>query len=1132
MKLIQSSQPKICFNSGLTKALNCVALVIFFLSANLVMGQDKVFIVSGTVVDSKGETLPSVNIALKGTSKVAVSDVDGKYSITVPNEQSILVFSYIGLQTREEIANNANGKSIALIDSFAKLNEVVVIGYGTSTKKDLTGSVGRVDMDDIKRAPVTSFDQALSGRIAGVQVSSNDGQPGAGSQFSIRGNSITQDASPLFVVDGFPIENMDLNSINMNDVESISVLKDASSIAIYGSRAAAGVVIINTKRGIESPPKFTYTHSTSFQKDVKRIKVMSPYEYVKLMVELDRQLGTPLVPSTRFSGIYLDPTNGVDLDFYKNVRPLDWADKLLQQGVISNHSIKMVGGNKDTKYSFSGTLTDQKGIIINTGMKRYDGRMTFDQRITKNVRLGANAGYTNTATFGTIPNSGNGGGVMYNMWGFRPVNGLYGGDLSGSPVDDAILTDFTNGTSAIIPDNLVNPLQQAKNEYRKNTSNTLNFTSFLEYSFLKKFKLKISGGINSTNVISEAFYNSKTSQGLLFVNSQGIVGNPNGINGQTSNITNSSYLNENTLTFKTTVNKKHSFDVLSGFTYQYGKSYGYGFRSINIPQSQEQFGILSINTGTPTTPLRLATHNQLFSFLGRFNYSYDGKYLLTLTGRNDGSSKLQPGKQWGFFPSGALGWNFSKENFFKKINSVVNFGKLKASYGMIGNNRVNDFAYAYSYGDYTNSQGYPMYYSSTTPYLGGTSPYFYGNDQLTWEITKELDLGISLGLLDDRITMDADYYEKKTTGALLLASLPATGGYAVATGAQYQNMADIMNKGFEFTINTLNINTKNFKWNTSFNISFNANKILNFYDGSEVRQTTLTLNGLSSASNPVAWIAKVGQPIAQFYGYKWGGVYQLEDFDILANGSYVLKNGVPTYSPNVRPGDAKYLDLNSDGKVDANDQTVIGKGAPIHFGGVNNNFVYKNFSLNIFFQWNYGNNILNANRLIFEQAPFSGNLQYNTKLNMYETFTNYWTPNNPTNDIPAPRATNIVDTGVKISDRVIEDGSFLRLKTISLSYNLPTATVKKMGLTGVKFNMSAQNIFTWTKYSGIDPEVSTYRVPNPANSPAGTTGQSATAGTGYSYVQPSSGSPVLAPGLDYTAYPRAMTLSFGAEINF
>ena len=1116
----------------LMKLLSCSVLLLSFFCSTIVTAQEKVIKVSGVVIDAKGETLPGVNITIKGTTKVSVSDLDGKYTINVPSQQSTLVFSYIGLQTKEDTAQNVNGKTIVLLDASSKLDEVVVIGYGTSTKKDLTGSVGRVTIDDIKRAPVTSFDQALSGRIAGVQVTSNDGQPGAGSQFSIRGNSISQDASPLFVIDGFPIENMDLNSINMNDVESISVLKDASSIAIYGSRGAAGVVIVTTKRGVESAPKFTYSHSTAYQNDVNRVKVMSPYNYVKLMTELDQQSGTPSAPSTKFSGIYIDPSKGYDLDYYKNVEALDWAEKLLQQGILSNHSIKMIGGNKDTKYSLSGALTDQKGIIINTGMKRYDGKMTFDQKITKDLRLGVNAGYTNTTTFGTIPNAGNGGGVMYNMWGFRPVNGISGGDLSGSPVDETILADFSTGTSAIIPDNLVNPLQQAQNEYRLNVSNTANITSFLEYSFWKKFKLKVSGGIQSTNVKAETFYNSKTSQGLLFVNSQGTVGNANGINAQTSNILNSSYLNENTLTFKTTVNKKHLFDALTGFTYQYGKSYGYGFRSINIPQSEEQFGILSLNTGTPTTPLRLATHNQLYSFIGRFNYTYDGKYLLTLSGRNDGTSKLQPGKQWGFFPSGALGWNFSKESFFKKINSVVNFGKLKVSYGTVGNNRVNDFAYAYSFGDYTNSQGYPMYQSAVNPYLGGKSPFFYGNDQLTWEITKQLDLGLSLGLFDDRITIDADYYEKKTTGALLLAALPATGGYSVGSGSQYQNMGDIMNKGFELTINTVNIDTKNFKWNSSFNISFNNNKILNFYDGSEVRQTTLTLNGLSSASNPVAWVAKVGQPIAQFYGYKWGGVYQYEDFDKLANGSYVLKNGIPTYSPNIRPGDAKYVDLNGDGKVDATDQTVIGQGAAKHFGGLNNNFVYKNFSLNIFFQWNYGNNILNANRLIFEQAPFSGNLQYNTKLNMYDTFANRWTPDNPTNDIPAARATNVVDTGVKISDRVIEDGSFVRLKTISLSYNLPNNTVKKMGLTGVRFNMSAQNIFTWTKYSGVDPEVSTFRVSNPATSPAGTSGQSGTAGSGYSYVQPSSGSPVLAPGLDYTAYPRALTVSFGAEINF
>lgn len=1128
MRITKYRHSKTGLNFRLSNFISCLGFLLLFV--NLSIAQNKEYKVSGVVIDAKGISMPGVNILLKGSTKSTVTDMDGKYTISVPNEQAILVFSYIGLQTKEVVAKNANGKPVVLLDSASKLDEVVVIGYGTSTKKDLTGSVGRVEMEDMKKAPVTSFDQALTGRIAGVQVSSNDGQPGAGSQFSIRGSSISQDASPLFVVDGFPTENMDLNSINMNDIESISVLKDASSIAIYGSRAAAGVIMITTKRGVESVPKFTYNYSVSYQNDVNRIKVMSPYEYVKLMIELDQQLSTPILPSTKYSGIYLNPSQDINLDYYKNVKPLDWAEDLLRLGEIHNHSIKMIGGNKDTKYTFSSSIADQKGIIINTGMKRYDGRMNFDQKIVQNLRLGVSAGYSNTTTFGTIPNSNNGGGVMYNMWGFRPVNGLSGGDLAGSPVDDDILGEFVNGTSSIIPDNLVNPVQQAQNEYRKNITNTTTLNSFLEYTFWKNFKLKVTGGISTSNVKAEAFYNSKTSQGLTYNFATGVPINPNGINGQTSNILNSSYLNENILTFKKTFSKKHAFDALGGFTYQYSKTYGFGYKSINIPQSEEQFGILSLDAGTPTLPLKVGSHNQMYSFLSRFNYTYNGKYLFTLTARTDGTSKVQPGRQWGYFPSGAVAWNFSKESFFKNLTSVINFGKLKASYGTVGNNKVNDFAYAFTYAR-ANSLGYPMYQSTANPYVGGVVPYFYGNDELGWEVTKQLDLGISLNLFDDAINIEADYYNKNTTGALLLATLPATGGYAVGSSGQYQNMGDINNRGLELTLNTVNINTKNFKWTSNINISFNNNKILNFYDGSEVRQTTLTMSGLSTASFPVAWVAKVGQPIAQFYGYKWGGVYQFEDFDKQANGSYVLKNGLPTYSPNVRPGDAKYVDLNGDGVVNNNDQTIIGRGAPIHYGGFSNNFTYKRLSLNVFFQWNYGNDILNANRIIFEQAPFSGNSQFNSKLNQYATFENRWTPDNPTNDIPAARATAL-DTGAKISDRVIEDGSFLKLRTVSLSYNVPSASYSKMGISSIKFSLSAQNIFTWTKYSGLDPEVSTYRVANPASSPAGTSGQAGTAGSGYSFVQPSSGAPVLAPGLDYTAYPRAITVNFGAEINF
>jgi TonB-linked SusC/RagA family outer membrane protein len=1130
MKLIQFRQPKGWLTNRLIRLLNCLVLVVLFFLANTAIAQNKVFKISGIVIDSKGISLPGVNVLIKGTSTSVSTDMDGKYTINVPKQESTLIFSFIGLQTKEEIAKNINGKTVVLLEGLSKLDEVIVIGYGTSTKKDLTGSVGRVGIEDIKKAPVTSFDQALAGRLAGVQVTSNDGQPGAGSQFSIRGSSISQDASPLFVIDGFPTENMDLNSINMNDIESISVLKDASSIAIYGSRAAAGVIIITTKRGVEGVPKFTYNYSLSGQYDLNRINVMSPYEYVKLMIELDQQLSTPIVPSTKYSGIYLDADKGVNLDSYRNVKPLDWADELLQTGVIQNHSLKMTGGNKETRYTFSGAVTDQTGILINTGMKRYDGKMNFDQKIIQSLRIGISAGYTNTTTFGTIPNAGNGGGVMYNMWGYRPVNDLNGSDLAGSPVDDNILDEVINGTSTIVPDNLVNPLQQANNEYRKNITNTSSLNSFLEYTFLKNFKLKVSGGIQSTNIKAEAFYNSKTSQGLVYSYASGAPLNPNGINGQVSNILNSSYLNENTLTYKTTINKKHQIDGLAGFTYQYAKTYGFGFRSINIPQSEEQFGILSLDAGTPILPLRVGSHNQMFSFLSRFNYTYNGKYLFTLTGRTDGTSKVQPGRQWGYFPSGAVAWNFYKESFFKNLRSVVNFGKLKASYGMVGNNKVNDFAYAFTNARAT-SLGYPMYQSGTNPYLGGIAPFFYGNDQLGWETTKQLDLGLSVNFFDDRISIEADYYDKRTTGALLLATLPATGGYSVGSAGQYQNMGNIMNNGFELTLNTVNISSDNFKWTSNFNISFNKNKILDFYDGSDVRQTTLVLNGLASASNPVAWIAQVGQPIAQFYGYKWGGVYQFEDFDKQANGSYVLKNNIPTYSSNVRPGDAKYVDLNGDGVVNGGDQTIIGRGAPIHFGGFGNNLVYKNFSLNIFFQWNYGNDILNANRVIFEQGPFSGNSQANTRLNQYATFENRWTPDNPTNDIPAARAV-AADSGARISDRVIEDGSFLRLKTISLSYGVPTKSITKLGLSSVRFSLSAQNIFTWTKYSGLDPEVSTFRTPNPATSPGGTTGQSGSAGSGYSFVQPSSGAPVLAPGLDYTAYPRAMTVNFGAEINF
>lgn len=1107
--------------------LMLVSMLLLSIPSFLNAQTQKPFTVTGIVKDSIGDPMANVSITIKGTKSGVVSDSLGKYKITVPNAQAQLVFSYTGYIIQQRGLGGKNVLDVVLRPISTSLDEVVVVGYGQVKKKDLTGSVVKANVEDMQKANVSSFVDALGGRVAGVVVSSNDGQPGAAPQITIRGSSVTQDASPLYVVDGFPIENLDINSINPNDIESLEILKDASSIAIYGARGANGVIIISTKRGKSGPVRVTYNVSTAFQHDTKRMKMLSPYEFVKLQLELDSIRSTPISQVTTFRNRYIDATKGLTLDSYKDVDGYDWQDMLLQTGIMQQHSISINGGNADTRYSITGNYLNQKGIILNTGMKRYDAKITLDTRLNKNLKLGVSASYANTTTFGTIPTSGNGGGVVSNMWSYRPVNTIGGQNLEASIIDSTTLNDNPNTTT--VPDNLVNPLQQAENEYRKNITSTATINAFVEYSFWKNFKLRIAGGYNTSTPKSEAFYNSRTSQGSLVINSQGAALNTNGVNGQINTQTNSNYLSENTISYRTKIKTNHVIDAVAGFTYQYAKNNGNGFKVINIPQATEYLGILGINTGTATLPVTAGSQWQLYSFLSRVNYTYMDKYLFTATGRADGSSKFAKSKQWGYFPSGAFAWKFSKEKFASSWSSFLTEGKLRVSYGTVGNNKVGDFSYLSQFGSLQNSAGYPI----NNTYVGGIVPFFYGNEDLTWETTHELDLGINLTLLKDRISIDADYYRRTTKDFLIGVALPFFAGYGTGTNTQYQNTGSIRNSGFEFTLTSANIRSKTFNWTTSFNISFNQSKILDFYNGFEVRQTAAQFSGIATASQPTTWIASVGAPIAQFYGYVWGGVYQYSDFNKLANGTYVLKSGVASYAPSnasapIQPGDPKYVDINGDGIVDANDQKVIGRPLPIHTGGLTNNFSYKSWSLNVFMQWSYGNDVLNANKLVFE----SGSYYLNS--NQFASFADRWTPTNPTNDIPRATYNAKADVGglTRVSSRLIEDGSFLRLKTVALNYNLPAKMLKRLKFTNMKLYVSAQNLITWTKYTGLDPEVSTYRQANPSNAPAGSTGQANTGGSGYTFIQPSSSYTALAPGYDFTPYPRAMTLTFGASVTF
>ena len=1116
--------------------LSIFLLLILLLNSPVLMAQKgTAFDIIGQVIDETGSGMPGVNVVIKNTTKGTVADNEGKFKIQVPDKKAILVFSFVGYQT-QEVPAVSNVVNVALAPIANALDEVVVIGYGEQKRKDLTGAVGKANIEEMEKAPVVSFDQALAGRVAGVVVTSGDGQPGTSSQIAIRGSSVSQDASPLFVIDGFPIENMDVNSINPKDIESLEVLKDASSIAIYGARGANGVILITTKRGKAGPPRISYDVSYGIMQDANRVKMMSPYEFVKLQLDIDSLLSTPTAPNNRFRNLYLGQAdaNGArakTLEDYRNTEGYDWQDLLLRQGSLMNHTLNISGGNKDTKYALRGSFLDQKGIIINSGTRRYDGRFTLDQRLKPDLKLGLTASFSSTQSFGNISTIGNGASVVQGMWQYRPVNGVGDQNLENQLADSLALADFYASGSSFLFDNIVSPLKQAQNEYRKNTNNTGMANAFVEYSFLKNFKLKIAGGVNITQLDYEQFYNSSTQQGNLFRNSGGASVNQNGINGSYNNVLNQSYLNENTLSYVRKVNKTSKIDAVAGFTYQYGKSRTYGFRSINIPQAQEYLGMQSLGTGTanfPSSAVVTATHHQLFSFLGRLNYTLLDRYLFTASMRSDGSSKFTPGKQWGYFPSAALAWRFMEEPFMKSLKNVLSDGKFRIGYGTVGNNRVGDFSYLSQYGALNTGHGYPF----NNVYSGGVVPFFYGNDDLTWETVKELNVGANLAFFKDRILLDVDVYDRQSKNFLVGVILPAIAGYANGQNAQYQNTGRISNRGIELSLTTTNVKAKDFSWTSNFNISFNRSKILEFYKGFNVRGTQWNLTG-----NAVAWVAKAGGPISQFYGYVYDGTYKYEDFEKLANGRYQLEAGIAAYTPTnanqpIQPGDPRYRDLNGDGIVDLNDKTTLGSPLLFHTGGLSNNFSYKGLSLNVFFQWSYGNEVMNANRIIFEQGAYTPNI------NQFASYADRWSPSNPTSDIP--RLFNgrgdAGSANPRVSSRLIEDASFLRLKTVSLSYSLPQKWMRKAKFYSVNIYASAQNLLTWTKYTGIDPEVSTYRSPNSASSPVGTaSGTSGTVnfgGTGYTFIQPSSGYSVLAGGFDLTPYPRARTYTLGLNVSF
>lgn len=1063
-------------------------LITFGIYINL-FAQNKT--ITGKVLDEQGQALIGVSVIIKETQTGSITDLNGVFSIPA-TASSVLVFKYIGYAQKElKVGENSNF-NIVMVEDTKLLEEVVVIGYGEQKRMDITGAVGSVKASELAKAPVASFEQALAGRVAGVSVSSGEGDPGSAMNIVIRGqNSITQSNAPLYVIDGFPIENFDANTLNPTDIASVDVLKDASSTAIYGARGANGVILITTKSGKEGRAQVSYDAFYGYGQNIKKMEMLSPYEFVKLQFELN-----PISASGKSSSLpYLRPNaQGIptlSIEDYKNMKGVDWQEKAMQTAPIQSHTLSFMGGTKATKYAASVNYLDQQGIINKSGFNRLLGRIKLDQVINEQLKVGLTASYSQTKKYGTNSRFDDQSGqdpsfgLLYNIYGFRPVNGS--GDM------DALLTNAVDlgdyGTNSVLA---FNPLAYINNETRNTFQNNILTNLYAEYALTKNLKFRVTAGINNNNNRYESFFNAQHPSSLT------VGGAIKGVNGQQLWSQDQTTLNENTLTYNRNFNGGHSFNALGGFTIQKYSQQTFGGQAWHLPL--EELGVYGLKQGDAQPLVSTFQENALMSYLGRINYNFKQRYYVTASMRADGSSKFPTENRWGYFPSVSLSWRLSEEKFIKDIEFISD-AKLRAGYGEIGNNRVGNYDYLSSLAISTLS-GYPF----NNVYQQGATTLTIGNENLKWETTKSMNVGLDLSVLKQRVTFTADYYKKNTTDLLLNANIPTSSGYKVAR----MNIGEVQNSGVELSLSTINVKSENFTWSSNLNLSWNRNKIIALNDGQSEMTSTMQWN--QGYNTTPLYIAKVGQSISQFYGYQWTGVYQINDFtwkdnttvvaDKLADNdtnipysrrTYTLKDAVTdngSLRSTIKPGYIKYKDLNDDKHIDSKDLGTIGNPNPNYIGGFGNNFTYKGFDLNVFFQFSVGNDMMNANRLLFEGT-------YRSEINQFASYSQRWSPETPqyTNYVPGGNGPNVY------SSRTIEDGSYLRLKTLQLGYTLPKKWLNIMGMSDLHLYFASQNLFTWTKYSGSDPEVS---INNSA----------------------------LTPGFDYGAYPRSMTLTFGMNAKF
>lgn len=927
--------------------------------------------VTGVVKDSSGNPLFGVTVLLENTVVGVTTNDEGIYSISSEfDENSVLVFSYIGFKTKSFKISGRSKIDVTLEEDTQALNEIVVIGYGSQQKKDITGAVSTINGESFESRPNIQVGSLIQGQAAGVQVLSNSGKPSEGFSVRIRGtNSINAGSEPLYVVDGVP--TTDTRSINPADIDTITILKDASSTAIYGAQGANGVVLITTKRGTTSKPQVTFDSYTGASQVWRTLDVLNGEQYRDLMTEL-----------------------GLSTNWDSFTARTDWQKEIFQNGFSQNYQFSVSGRSESTNYFVSAGYTAQEGAVRSAELERSNFKINIDQSISDWLKVGSRIAYTRYRDVDVNDNNAvNQGGVLLGALTTPSIIGVFN--------DDGMFTSnpFQNWE---------NPLASTDGLDRQFTSQRFLGNLYLEADFLRDFKFKVNYGIDDNSGIFDSFLDPfRTGFGVA-------------IGGQSINNTNKSayYIIENTISYKKTLNR-HNIEGLIG-------SINQKFRFENSAIQTRNFASGSVGTPNGGSELFVATADKSeranSSFLSRVNYSFDDKYLFTANFRADGSSAFGPNNRWGYFPSFSAGWRVTEEKFMPE-ESFLSDLKVRAGWGIVGNDQIANYAYLGRIGAGAN---YP-FGGSVQP---GTFPASIENLELKWEESEQTNIGIDVSLFKNKISFTAEAYVKNTRDLLLNAPLPTSTGFSSAI----QNIGELQNRGFEFSINSTNLQNENFKWDTNFNISFNRNEVIDLV-GQEILQGGIA-GGRGEAS-----IVREGLPLGSLFGFVYGGVDPAT-----GNAFYLDRNNVSTFTPT------------------AEDRRIIGDANPDFFYGFSNTFSYKGFGLFVFIEGSQGNDILNATRIETEGLLDPKN-QSTAVLNRWRQ------PGDITN---IPRASFGNSDNSRVSTRFIEDGSYLRFKAISLSYDFSDSLLEKLKLKGLRLYATGENVFTITNYSGFDPEVNAF----------------------------------------------------------